>query len=187
MLSVEYPNIKLDTKVEIRSPRSSANILHMELKASIDEGKDTQNPAYSEGDHEDSSGPPEGRKKEAINNDVGITELTTQEPDDHAGHQELRDSTSSPRKKRSRDQFDADADREQKIMATEEARAHRRSAEIDRVGDPDSTGTKVVLSEAHTDAQLTPRPTYEALRSPSVDAERTMVCENESCFLLLAA
>ena len=46
--------------------------------------------------------------------------------------QEMRDSASSPRKKRSRDQFDTEADREQKIPATEEARAHRRSDEFER-------------------------------------------------------
>ena len=46
--------------------------------------------------------------------------------------QEMRDSASSPRKKRSRDQFDTDAHREQKIPATEEARAHRRSDEFER-------------------------------------------------------
>ena len=46
--------------------------------------------------------------------------------------QEMRDSASSPRRKRSRDQFDTEADREQKIPATEEARAHRRSDELER-------------------------------------------------------
>ena len=40
--------------------------------------------------------------------------------------------TVSPRKKRSRDQFDTEIDREQKIAATEEARALRLSSEIDR-------------------------------------------------------
>lgn len=45
---------------------------------------------------------------------------------------EMEDSASSPRKKRSRDQFDSEADREQKIPATEEARAHRRSDELER-------------------------------------------------------
>ena len=40
--------------------------------------------------------------------------------------------TMSPRKKRSRDQLDTDLDREQKIAATEEARALRLSSEIDR-------------------------------------------------------
>ena len=47
-------------------------------------------------------------------------------------NQEMRDSTYSPQKKRSRDQFDTEADREQKIPATEEARAHRRSDELER-------------------------------------------------------
>lgn len=46
--------------------------------------------------------------------------------------QEMRDSASSPRRKRSRDHFDTEADREQKIPATEEARAHRRSDELER-------------------------------------------------------
>ena len=40
--------------------------------------------------------------------------------------------TASPRKKRSRDQLDPEIDREQKIAATEEARAQRLSTEADR-------------------------------------------------------
>lgn len=54
------------------------------------------------------------------------------ETDKESADQEMRDSASSPRKKRSRDQFDTDADREQKIPATDEARAHRRSDELER-------------------------------------------------------
>ena len=54
------------------------------------------------------------------------------ETEKKSADQEMRDSASSPRKKRSRDQFDTDADREQKIPATEEARAHRRSDELER-------------------------------------------------------
>lgn len=46
--------------------------------------------------------------------------------------QETKDGASSPRKKRSRDQFDTEANREQKIVATEQTRAQRRSEEIDR-------------------------------------------------------
>ena len=46
--------------------------------------------------------------------------------------QEMREPASTPQKKRSRDQIDTDADREQKIPATEEARAHRRSDELER-------------------------------------------------------
>ena len=44
----------------------------------------------------------------------------------------IHNSVTSPRKKRSREYFDNDMDREQKIPATEEARAQRRSDEIDR-------------------------------------------------------
>ena len=45
---------------------------------------------------------------------------------------EMRDSALSPRKKRSRDHLDPDTDREQKIVATEEAKAQRRSEENER-------------------------------------------------------
>lgn len=54
------------------------------------------------------------------------------EMDKESADQEMCDSASSPRKKRSRDQFDTEADREQKIPATEEARAHRISDELER-------------------------------------------------------
>ena len=54
------------------------------------------------------------------------------DPEKESADLEMRDSASSPRKKRSRDQFDTEADREQKIPATEEARAHRRSDELER-------------------------------------------------------
>lgn len=64
-----------------------------------------------------------------------ITENGTPEADEEAVDHEMRDSTASPRKKRSRDQFESEAEREQKIPATEEARAHRRSDEIDRSED----------------------------------------------------
>ncbi len=46
--------------------------------------------------------------------------------------QDMTDSALSPRKKRSRDQLDNDTDREQKIPATEEAKAQRRSEENER-------------------------------------------------------
>lgn len=50
---------------------------------------------------------------------------------DIADH-EMSDHLFSPRKKRSRDPLDADPHREQKIAATEEARAQRRSEEYER-------------------------------------------------------
>lgn len=54
---------------------------------------------------------------------------------DTADH-EMSDQLFSPRKKRSRDPLDADPHREQKIAATEEARAHRRSEEYERDDNP---------------------------------------------------
>ncbi len=50
---------------------------------------------------------------------------------DHSDR-EMPDPAASPRKKRSRDQFDTEVDREQKIPATEEAKAQRRSVELER-------------------------------------------------------
>lgn len=50
--------------------------------------------------------------------------------------EEMHQSTFSPRKKRSRDHLDADNQREQKIPATEEAKAHRRSEEDERDDKP---------------------------------------------------
>lgn len=49
-----------------------------------------------------------------------------------AEDEEMKDGTYSPRKKRSRDHMDTEAHREQKIAATEETRAQRRSDELDR-------------------------------------------------------
>lgn len=72
-----------------------------------------------------------------INEPIQHASVTVQQDDvtgteKESADQEMRDSASSPRKKRSRDQFDTEADREQKIPATEEARAHRRSDELER-------------------------------------------------------
>ena len=46
--------------------------------------------------------------------------------------EEMQESLLSPRKKRSRDQFEAESHREQKIAATNETRARRRSSEEER-------------------------------------------------------
>lgn len=60
------------------------------------------------------------------------SKVPTIEADSRLEDEEMRDGAYSPRKKRSRDQMDNEADREQKIAATEETRAQRRSDEIDR-------------------------------------------------------
>ncbi len=63
--------------------------------------------------------------------------------------EEMRDPAFSPRKKRSRDQLDTETHREQKIPATEEAKAHRRSEENEReemLQDGNITGPSAVQS-----------------------------------------
>lgn len=63
-----------------------------------------------------------------------ITKSLSQPSHQDVADQEMRDSAFSPRKKRSRDQLDTETHREQKIPATEEAKAHRRSEENEREG-----------------------------------------------------
>lgn len=53
-------------------------------------------------------------------------------PNDEALEEEIEDPAQSPRKKRSRDEFDVDAHRDQKIPATDEAKAYRRSEDSER-------------------------------------------------------
>ncbi|KAL8934401.1 MAG: hypothetical protein Q9216_005934 [Gyalolechia sp. 2 TL-2023] len=52
--------------------------------------------------------------------------------EDEVRNEEMEGSAQSPRKKRSRDEFDIDAHRGQKIPATDEARAYRRSEDSER-------------------------------------------------------
>ena len=77
-----------------------------------------------------------------------------------AEDEEMKDGDYSPRKKRSRDQMDTEADREQKIAATEGTRAQRRSEELDRADNCSQSGaiglevgpehTSVIHSTART-------------------------------------
>lgn len=68
---------------------------------------------------------------EAVTNLTNGTDTAPSPPED-SNDPEMIYSTLGPRKKRSRNQLDADIDREQKIVATEEARAQRRSEEQER-------------------------------------------------------
>lgn len=61
---------------------------------------------------------------------------------------EMEDRTSSPRRKRSRDQLEADAHREQKIPATEEARAQRRSNELERTEPTEAIGATAAAPDS---------------------------------------
>ena len=72
---------------------------------------------------------PNGDNANEVENEEAFSCMDTNvDPKGYPTH----NSVTSPRKKRSREYFDNDMDREQKIPATEEARAQRRSDEIDR-------------------------------------------------------
>lgn len=79
----------------------------------------------------------------------------TRPMDQDVADQDMRDSTLSPRKKRSRDQLDPDTHREQKILATDEAKARRSSEEIDRDPIPQNSN-KPVISAEHVEAEGKP-------------------------------
>ena len=63
---------------------------------------------------------------------VGTVNSATPIAENQLAESNTGDTPFSPSKKRSRDQLDTDADREQKIAATEETKAQRRSEEFDR-------------------------------------------------------
>ena len=60
------------------------------------------------------------------------TAMGTPPSDPEIVDHEMHESIFSPRKKRSRDQFEAESQREQKIAATDETRVRRQSSEIKR-------------------------------------------------------
>lgn len=73
--------------------------------------------------------------------------------------QEIEDSAQSPRKKRSREEFDVDAQRGQKIAATDEAKAYRRSEDSER-GQLSLSDDKGAFTVDRT-VQEEPSPTIE--------------------------
>lgn len=93
------------------------------------------------------------------------------ETEKESADQEMRDSASSPRRKRSRDQFDTEADREQKIPATEEARAHRRSDELERGEGPDVSSRSPLSPEGSGVTVNEPTTVEEENGSVDADAE----------------
>ena len=121
-------------------------------------------------DHRKEIGEPAQRKSEAAMDEV------SEEVEKGSSDHEMRDSTVSPRKKRSRDQFDPDVDREQKIAATEETRAHRRSDEIPR-GETSVVGAHDALQSQVHDSE-TPKVPDEAgigFRGSTVEVEAKKV------------
>ena len=91
--------------------------------------RSSQNPLREENEEIES-----GREAKALREDLEETTIKESTPTsgpevvDH----EMQESVLSPKKKRSREQFEADIQREQKIAATDENRARRRSSEEER-------------------------------------------------------
>jgi len=75
-----------------------------------------------------------GREAKALREDLEETKIKESTPTSgpEVADHEMQESVLSPKKKRSRDHFEADIQREQKIAATEENRARRRSSEEER-------------------------------------------------------
>jgi len=94
--------------------------------------------------------------------------------------EEMHQSTFSPRKKRSRDKLDADSQREQKIPATEEAKAHRRSEENER--DEKSLEDDDGLPQGGTSAQSGEAST--AQKVPQTEGEVTLFLSHRQANLL---
>lgn len=141
---------------------------HMQkLEGSTSRGINTLEGAeMEENEHRKETGEPAQRTSEAATNSV--SEEVEKETSDH----EMRDSTVSPRKKRSRDQFDPDVDREQKIAATEGTRAHRRSDEMSRAGTSVAGAHDALQSQVHdSEAQKIPDEAGFGSRASTVEAE----------------
>lgn len=89
---------------------------------------------------------------------------------------EMRDLAPSPRKKRSRDQFDTEeADREpkqkQKVPATEESRAQRKSDEMKRTESKRSSSESELLREVPTPLEQDSIPATESKKVGTVAAK----------------
>lgn len=90
--------------------------------------------------------------------------------------QEMRDSAPSPRKKRSRDHVDTDVDREQKIPATEEARAQRRSDELDRSENVDASGESSAAPVGSSVPEQRLESETDAIQKDTRELELSNVC-----------
>lgn len=85
--------------------------------------------------------------------------------DAHTEDEQMKDGSSSPRRKRSRNQLEADADREQKIAATEIARAQRRSDEISRTDMLSQSGESDQADAMRTSPRTSPAGKSDTKRS----------------------
>lgn len=150
---------KEETSKEVRILRSVDSTLQEENESQSTLAESTDLAAYAPRSEESSTlqdpanlqrmdvEPDTGKGDLRVTRDNSLTRIGKFSPD-----QEMQDSASSPRKKRSRDQFDTEADREQKqkIAATEELRAQRKSDELERTEDSRANRDTVVTREGST-------------------------------------
>lgn len=93
-----------------------------------------------------------GREAKALREDLEETKIKESTPTSgpEVADHEMQESVLSPKKKRSREQFEADNQREQKIAATDENRARRRSSEEERRALDKKQGTEGGFNEMTT-------------------------------------
>ena len=109
--------------------------------------------------------------------DTTIKENASKPPSETTDH-EMQESVLSPKKKRSRDQFESESHREQKIAATDENRARRRSSEEDR---PETAGAEIVESKSdqqsnqNGDVVFTTKPPEEIQAEKPKSTVRTIM------------
>ena len=87
--------------------------------------------------HEESEAIESGRRDSALRDELEDTTIGGYIPNSESttADQDMQESILGPKKKRSRDQFEAESQREQKIAATDENRARKRSSEEERPGE----------------------------------------------------
>ena len=100
--------------------------------SSINSGSRRRSPEVSV--REESEDLDSGQQATALRHDLEETTIqeSTPNPVLEATDHEMQETVLSPKKKRSRDQFELESQREQKIAATDENRARRRSSEEER-------------------------------------------------------
>lgn len=117
--------------VEGRDNTSSENAETSQAKHVIDvTGSKSENSASSDVDERNGNGRTQSLSRDREPSQAHANPSAVEEK--ASPSQGPSDGSASPRKKRSREQFDTEPIREQKIVATEEARAQRLSSEIGR-------------------------------------------------------
>ena len=159
---------KRSRDVKVGEPRKEGGGRTSSLGASVEEQMEEKN------DHEVLSESAEGNAIEETG-----TPPSLDEPADHV----MRESALSPRKKRSRDRFEEEIDREQKIAATEETRARKRSQEEEReqARPLATTSEETVEVESSNGHPVSPK---ESLGNPEKDKENK-VNLSQACMRLI--